>query len=102
MKEPHVHAKCGFTLSGQPDIRYNVIIRAPEAKLAALQKDPKNAGKSDKQLWESFVGPVVTVLHPVPAIFSLGCTPYPEGQIPTEIEGRDPSGTVSDLTFWAV
>jgi len=103
MPSQDIYAKCNFTRSGHPDIRFEVIVKAPTAKLEALRQDPNNAGVPDSQLWGSFVGWVVTVLYPLPdAIFSIGCMPYSEGQIPTEIEGRTPDGKVSDLAFWTV
>lgn len=103
MKEPYVYAKCNFTRSGQPDIWFDVIVRAPKAKLDALRREPKNAGMSYSQLWGTFVGQVVTVLYPAPgASFSIGFTPYPEGEIPAEIQGRPPDAPVSDLVFWTV
>jgi hypothetical protein len=103
MKEPYSYARCNFTRTGHPDIRFDIIVKTQTAKLDALRLDPNNAGLSDGQLWGGFVGHVVTLLYPAPgASFSIGCIPYPEGHIPTEIEGRAPSGTVNDLTFWAV
>lgn len=100
---PNLYAKCNFTRSGQPGIHFDVIVLAPRAKLKALRQDLNNAGASDSQLWGAFVGQLVSLLYPSPgASFSVGCTPYPEGEIPTEIRGRDPTGTFRDLIFWLI
>jgi hypothetical protein len=103
MKDPYIYARCLFTLSGHPETRFDVIIKAPKAKIEALCQAPNDVHMPDNQLWTNFAGRVITLLYPLPgATFSIGCKPHPEGEIPAEIQGRTPDGTVDDLAFWTL
>lgn len=102
MPSPNIYAKCDFTRTGQTDPWFVVIIKMPKAKLEALRRDPKNKGLSDSQLvGMRIAGQVMTILYPqAAAVFSTGCTFYPEDETPAEIEGRTDGQQILDLTFW--
>jgi len=103
MPSNDIYARCNFTRSGQPNIRFNVVIKLPKAKLTELRQLPANRDQTDNQLLGSLAGKVITILYPEPgATFAVGCERYPEGVIPTEIKER-PAGTkIDELTFWSI
>ena len=93
MPSTDIYARCNFTRSGHPNIRFNVIIKVLKAKLEELRELPANRDQTDNQLLGSLAGKVITIVYPEPgAMFAVGCERYPEGAIPTEIKER-PEGT---------
>jgi hypothetical protein len=104
MASTDIDARCNFTRSGQPNIRFNVVIKVPKAKLEDLRRLPANSDQTDNQLLGSLAGKVITVVHPEPgAAFAVGCERYhPEGAIPTEIRERPEGTKVDELTFWSI
>jgi hypothetical protein len=98
MPSSDIYAKCDFTRTGQHEPWIVVVIKVPKVKLEVLRQERENRGLEDKVILGKFSGQVATVLYPLPdATFSTGCMLYPEGEIPTEIEGRPPDGTLPDL-----
>jgi hypothetical protein len=74
---PSADARCNFTRSGHPNIRFNVV--------------------------GSLAGKVITIVYPDPdATFALGCERYPEGAIPTQIKERPEGTKIDELTFWSI
>jgi hypothetical protein len=101
MPSEDIYAKCSFTRSGQRNIHFEVIIRAPRSKLEALRQDPSNRGLDGRQLFARDIAKwVLPVLYPHEASFSTGCILYPEWDIPAEISGHTDGQQVNDLTFW--
>jgi hypothetical protein len=89
MPSTDIYARCNFTRSGRPSIRFNVLIKLPKAKLEELRQLPANRDQTDNQLLGSLAGKVITILYPEPgATFAVGCERYPEGAIPPEIKER--------------
>jgi hypothetical protein len=90
MPSTDIYARCNLTRSGQPNIRFNVIIKVPKAKLQELRRLPANRDQTDNQLLGSLAGKLITILYPEPrAEFAVGCERcYPESAIPVEIKGR--------------
>jgi hypothetical protein len=104
MPSTDIYARCNFTRSGQPNIRFNVVIKVPKAKLEELRRLSANKDQTDNQLLASLAGKVITIIYPeAGATFAVGCERYyPEGTIPSEIKER-PEGTETDeLTFWSI
>jgi hypothetical protein len=104
MPSTDIYARCNFTLSGQPNIRFNVVMRVPKAKLEELRRLPANREQTDNQLLGSLAGKVITVLYPEPgAAFAVGCERYyPENAIPTELKERPEGTKIDELTFWSI
>ena len=104
MPSTDIYARCNFTRSGQPNIRFNVLIKLPKAKLEELRQLPENRDQTDNQLLSKVSGQVITILCPEPgASFSVGSERLSEGEIPDEIQGRTESGTqLGDLMFWSI
>jgi hypothetical protein len=104
MPSTDIYARCNFTLSGQPSIRFNVVIKVPKAKLEELRRLPANIDQTDNQLLGSLAGKVIAILYPEPgAAFAVGCERYyPENVIPTEIKERPEGTKLDDLTFWSI
>ena len=89
MPSPDIYARCNFTRSGQPNIRFNVVIKVPKAAFEELRQLPVNRDQTDNQLLGSLAGKVITIVYPEPdAKFAVGCERYPEGAIPSEIKER--------------
>ena len=99
-----IYARCNFTRSGQPNIRFNVVIKVPKAKLEELRGLPANSDQTDNQLLGSLARKVITIVYPEPgATFAVGCERhYPESAIPTEIKGRPEGTKIDELTFWSI
>jgi hypothetical protein len=99
-----IYARCNFTRSGQPNIRFNVVIKVPKGKLEELRRLPANSDQTDNQLLGSLARKVITILYPEPgATFAVGCERhYPESAIPTEIKGRPEGTKIDELTFWSI
>jgi hypothetical protein len=104
MPSTDIYARCNLTRSGQPNIRFNVVIKVPKAKLEELRRLPANRDQTDNQLLGSLAGKVITVLYPEPdAAFAVGCERYhPENSIPTEVKDRPEGTKIDDLTFWSI
>jgi hypothetical protein len=103
MPSPDIYARCNFTRSGQPNIRFNVVIKVPKATLEELRQLPVNRDQTDNQLLGSLAGKVITIVYPEPgATFAVGCERYPEGAIPTEIKERPEGTKIDELTFWSI
>jgi hypothetical protein len=104
MPSNDVYARCNFTLSGNPAVRFNLVIKFSQAMLEEARQRAENRELSERQLLARLVRNVVPVLYPQPgASFSVGCDPLPEGEIPREIEGRTDDGTqFGELTYWSV
>ena len=103
MPSTDIYARCNFTRSGQPNTRFNVVIKLPKAKLEELRQLPANRDQTDNQLLGSLAGKVITILYPEPgATFAVGCERYPEGAIPTEIKARPEGTKIDELTFWSI
>jgi hypothetical protein len=95
-----IYARCNFTRSGHPNIRFNVVIKLPKSKLEEL---PANRDQTDNQLLGGLAGKVITIVYPEPgATFAVGCERYPEGAIPTEIKERPEGTKIDELTFWSI
>ena len=89
MPSTDIYARCNFTRSGYPNIRFNVVIKLPKAKFEELRQLPANRDQTDNQLLGSLAGKVITIVYPEPdATYAVGCERYPEGAIPTEIKER--------------
>jgi hypothetical protein len=99
-----IYARCNFTLSAQPSICFNVVIKVPKAKLEELRRLPENKDQTDNQLLGSLASKVITILYPEPgAAFAVGCERYhSEGTIPTEIKNRPEGTKIDDLMFWSI
>jgi hypothetical protein len=98
-----IYARCNFTRSGHPNIRFNVVIKLPKAKLEELRQLPANRDQTDNQLLGGLTGKVITIVYPEPgATFAVGCERYPEGAIPTEIKERPEGTKIDELTFWSI
>ncbi len=103
MASTDIYARCNFTRSGHPNIRFSVIIKVPKAKLEELRQPPANRDQTDNQLLGSLGGKVITIVYPDPgATFALGCERYPEGAIPTEVKERPEGTNIDELTFWSI
>ena len=103
MPSTDIYARCNFTRSGHPNIRFNVVIKLPKAKLEELCQLPANRDQTDNQLLGSLAGKVITIVYPEPgATFAVGCERYPEGAIPTEIKERPEGTKIDELTFWSI
>ena len=104
MPSTDIYARCNFTRSGQPNIRFNVIIKLPKTKLEELRRLPANRDQTDNQLLGSLAGNLITILYPEPgAEFAVGCERcYPESAIPAEIKGRPEGTKIDELTFWSI
>ena len=104
MPSTDIYARCNFTRSGQPNIRFDVVIKVPKAKLEELRRLPDNRDQTDNQLLGRLAGKVITVLYPEPgAEFAVGCERYyPESVIPTEIKERPEGNKLDELTFWSI
>jgi hypothetical protein len=104
MPSTDIYARCNFTRSGQPNIRFNVIIKVPKAKLEELRELPANRDQTDNQLLGSLAGKVIPILYPEPgATFAVGCERYyPETAIPPEIKERPEGTKIDELTFWSI
>ena len=104
MSSTDIYARCNFTRSGQPNIRFNVVIKVPKAKLEELRRLPANRDQTDNQLLGSLAGKVIAILYPEPgAAFAVGCERYyPESAIPTEIKERPEGTKIDKLTFWSI
>jgi hypothetical protein len=77
MPSTDIYARCNFTRSGHPNIRFNVIIKVPKAKLEEMRQLPANRDQTDNQLLGSLAGNVITIVYPDPgATFALGCERY--------------------------
>jgi hypothetical protein len=59
MPSTDIYAQCNFTRSGQPNIRFNVLIKLPKAKLEELRQLPANRDQTDNQLLGSLAGKVM-------------------------------------------
>ena len=59
MPSTDIYARCNFTRSGQPNIRFNVLIKLPKAKLEELHQLPANRDQTDNQLLGSLAGKVI-------------------------------------------
>ena len=104
MPPTDIYARCNFTRSGQPNIRFNVVIKVQKDKLEALRQLPANRDQTDNQLLGGLAAKVISILHPqAGAALAVGCERYyAEHVVPTEIKGR-PEGTKNDeLTFWSI
>jgi hypothetical protein len=99
-----IYARTNFTRSGQPNTRFQVIIKTSKARLEELHQLPENRDQTDNQLLSKVSGQVITILCPEPGVsFSVGSERLPEGEIPYEIQGRTESGTqLGDLMFWSI
>jgi hypothetical protein len=103
MPSTDIYARCNFTRSGHPNIRFDVVIKLPKAKLEELRQLPANRDQTDNQLLGSLAGEVITIVYPEPgATFAVGCERYPEGAIPTEIKERPEGTKIDELTFWSI
>jgi hypothetical protein len=103
MPTTDIYARCNFTRSGHPNIRFNVIIKVPKAKLEELRQLPENRDQTDNQLLGGLAGKVITIVYPEPsATFVVGCERYPEGAIPTEVKERPEGTKIDELTFWSM
>jgi hypothetical protein len=104
MPATDLYARCNFTRSGYPNIRFNVVIKVPKDKLEELRRLPANSDQTDNQLLGNLARKVVTILYPEPdATFAVGCERYyPEGAIPPEIKGRPEGTKIDELTFWSI
>jgi hypothetical protein len=103
MPSTDIYARCNFTRSGHPNIRFNVVIKLPKAKLEELRQLPANRDQTDNQLLGSLAGKVITIVYPEPgATFAVGCERYPEGAIPTEIRERPEGTKIDELMFWSI
>lgn len=104
MPSDDIYAKCNFTRSGQPDIYFEVIIKAPKSTFETLRQDPRTKNSSDRQLFANDIARwVLPTIYPVGgAEFSTGCDLYPEGEVPPEIVGRTEEGRVNEVTFWVI
>jgi hypothetical protein len=104
MPSTDIYARCNLTRSGQPNIRFNVVIKVPKTKLEELRRLPANRDQTDNQLLGSLAAKLITVLYSEPdAAFAVGCERYyPESAIPTEVKNRPEGTKIGDLTFWSV
>ena len=104
MASTDIYARCNFTLSGQPNIRFNVVIKVPKAKLEDLRRLPANSDQTDNQLLGRLAEKVITIVYPEPgAAFAVGCERYyPESAIPSEIKERPEGTKIDELTFWSI
>ena len=103
MPSTDIYARCNFTRSGHPNIRFNVIIKVPKAKLEELRQLPANRDQTDNQLLGSLAGKVIAIVSPEAGVtFAVGCERYPEGAIPTEIKERPEGTKIDELTFWSI
>ena len=50
MPPTDIYARCNFTRSGQPNIRFNVVIKVQKDKLEELRQIPANRDQTDNQL----------------------------------------------------
>jgi len=104
MPSTDIYARCNFTPSGQPNIRFNVVCKVPKAKLEELCRLPVNRDRADNQLLGSLAEKAITILYPEPgAAFAVGCERYyPESRIPIEIKERPEGTKIDELTFWSI
>jgi hypothetical protein len=103
MPSADIYARCNLTRSSHPNIRFNVIIKVPKAKLEELRQLPENRDQTDNQLLGGLAGKVIAILYPeAGATFAVGCERYPEGVIPIEIKERPEGTKIDKLTFWSI
>jgi hypothetical protein len=92
MPTTDIYARTNFTRSGQPNTRFQVIIKASKARFEELRQLPENRDQTDNQLLSKVSGQVITILCPEPsASFSVGSERLSDGEIPDEIQGRTES-----------
>ena len=104
MPTTDIYARTNLTRSGQPNTRFQVIIKISKARFEELRQLPENRDQTDNQLLSKVSGQVITILCPEPgASFSIGSEKLSEGEIPDEIQGRTENGTqLGDLMFWSI
>jgi hypothetical protein len=104
MPSTDIYARCNFTRSGYPNIRFNVVVKVPKAKLEELRGLPANSDQTDNQIIGSLARKLITILYPEPgATFAVGCERhYPEGAIPSEIKARPEGTKIDELMFWSI
>jgi hypothetical protein len=61
-----IYARTNFTRSGQPNTRFQVIIKTSKARLEELRQLPENKDQTDNQLLSEVSGQVITILCPEP------------------------------------
>jgi hypothetical protein len=64
MPTTDIYAGTNFTRSGQPNTRFQVIIKASKARFEELRQLSENRDETDKQLLSKVSGQVITILSP--------------------------------------
>ena len=59
-----IYARTNFTRSGQPNTRFQVIIKTSKARLEELRQLPENRDQTDNQLLSEVSGQVISILCP--------------------------------------
>ena len=81
MPSTDIYARCNFTRSGHPNIRFDVVIKLPKDKFEELRQLPANRDQTDNQLLGSLARKLIAILHPEPgATFAVGCDVTPRVQ----------------------
>jgi len=98
-----LYARSTITPTGSRQ-SFVTILKVPKAKIQELRQDPKNQVFTDAQLISNFLVPrVSTKVFPVPGgTASIGSTLYPEGVVPSEIQGRTDRQEAGDVTYWLI
>lgn len=99
----NLYARSTITPTGSRE-SFVTILKVPKAKIQELREDPKNQFFTDAQLISNYVVPwVATKVYSVPGgTSSIGSTLYPEGSVPSEIQGRTDGQQVGDFTYWLI
>jgi Fic family protein len=98
-----IYARCTITPSGTRKSIVTVV-KVPKAKIRELRRDPNNEAFDDRRLVANLFGKQLAALvYPVPgATYSVGCTLFPEGGPPLEIQQRTDEQRVDGITFWVI
>jgi hypothetical protein len=104
MSATDLYARCNFTRSGQPSIRFNVVIKVSGARIEELRQKAENRDRNDNEILGGLAVKLVPVLYPEPdAAFAVGCERYyPDGVIPAEIKNRPQGTEIDEVTFWSI
>jgi hypothetical protein len=77
MPTTDIYARTNLTRSGQPNTRFQVIIKISKARFEKLRQLPENRDQTDNQLLSKVSGQVITILCPEPgASFSVDRRDY--------------------------
>ena len=98
-----IYARCTITPTGTHRSIVTVL-KLSRAKIRELRQDPNNEAFDDRRLVSNLFGKQLAALvYPVVgATYSIGCTLYPEGELPLDIQGRADGRQIDGVTLWEI